>query len=975
MKRTDNQSKFDALRKEFSTFVFEKQTVKKENGALHLAFDFNLDDRYYFRPTLEIPARLFFDWDSIPEGQLEALAFQIGMTELVSYWKIACPKRVVVKPFALTEKQKMFWKKLYYNGLGEFLYLNSITVSEDDLMEIESPQLPMSFQQRTCDGMESMGSVKFEERTLVPIGGGKDSVVTMECLRNEMPVIPMIVNPRGATLNCVKIAGYKDDEFIVVNRTLDPTMLKLNAEGYLNGHTPFSALLAFISILVAFGSRSKYIALSNENSANESTVPGTNINHQYSKSIEFERDFRSYVAENLSDEVQYFSFLRPLSELQIAKLFSQCEAYHPVFRSCNVGSKTDSWCGHCPKCLFTWIILSPFLSREKLTAIFGKDLMADTSLQPILEELNGTAPVKPFECVGTVEEVRACLTATTEVPEPAVPEAPRRVEGPNHLDCFVPRNDAKRQSEIKVPEPVEGPTVEEILNRFNTNHFLPEKFERILKNALSNRQPIDSFRPSTLDRNDMDNRLDKILNRLRGKRILILGFGREGRSTLAFLNKYLPDADVAVADKNEMEAVQYFGPGYLEAMYDYDIVIKTPGISLIDFDTKGVEITSQTDLFLSQFHEQTIGISGTKGKSTTTSLIYHLLKSSGRDAILTGNIGIPCFDVMEDIKPDSIVVYELSAHQLEYVHNSPHVGVLLNVFEEHLDHFGTMERYKAAKLNLLRFMGEDDIAVIHETLLHDAHSVIVNEVKQSKVFSLNDLDGFIDRTALPLKGEHNFLNVKAALLACDAYGVDYHELIPYLYTFRPLEHRLEPVGTFDGVAFVNDSISTIPQAAISACEALGRVDFLLLGGFDRGIDYQPLAEYLKAHPVPYLLFTGKAGERMMSLIDSASTGSATCKTKVPEPVEGPTQLDCFVPRNDAKRQSEIQVPELVEGPTLFYYSSMEEAFAYIASHVKPGDVCLLSPAASSYDQYKNFEERGRKFKALAEQFAITKKDE
>ena len=443
LKRTDNQSKFDALRKDFSVFTFEQQTVKHENGSLSLAFDFNLDDRYHFRPTLSIPARPFFDWDGIPEEQLQALAFQIGMTELVSYWKIACPKKVVVKPYALTESQKAFWKKLYYNGLGEFLYLNSITVSEKELMEIESPPID-SIPPCTIFARNDMGGSRFEEKTLVPIGGGKDSVVTLECLRNEMPVIPLIVNPRGATLNCVKTAGYADDEFIVINRTLDPTMLKLNAEGYLNGHTPFSALLAFISVLVAFGSRSRYVALSNENSANESTVPGTNINHQYSKSIEFESDFRSYVAENLNKEVQYFSFLRPLSELQIAKLFSQCEAYHPVFRSCNVGSKTDSWCGHRPKCLFTWIILSPFLSREKLTAFFGKDLMADESLRPILEELNGTAAVKPFECVGTVEEVRACMEA---------------VEG-------------RREK------------VEEILRRFNAHHFLPPQFELILKNRL-----------------------------------------------------------------------------------------------------------------------------------------------------------------------------------------------------------------------------------------------------------------------------------------------------------------------------------------------------------------------------------------------------------------------------------------------------------------------------------------------------------
>lgn len=412
---------------------------------------------------------------------------------------------------------------------------------------------------------------------------------------------------------------------------------------------------------------------------------------------------------------------------------------------------------------------------------------------------------------------------------------------------------------------------------------------------------------------------DLILNRLRGKRILILGFGREGRSSLAFVQKYLPEAEVAVADKNAMDGVKHAGDNYLQAVYNYDIVIKTPGISLKDFDARGVEITSQTDLFLSQFHGQTIGITGTKGKSTTTSLIHHLLKASGRDAILTGNIGIPCFDIMEQIHEDSIVVYELSAHQLEYVHNSPRVGVLLNVFEEHLDHFGTFERYKHAKFNLLRYMGADDFAVVHESLMMETLALGVNNV----TFSRMDYD--IDEDALPILGPHNYMNAKAALCACAAYGVDVLELMPHLYTFKPLEHRLERVGTFGGVTFVNDSISTIPQATIAACETLGKVDFLLLGGFDRDIDYTPLVDYMLEHPVPHLLFTGKAGERMMAMMDSVLSKKV-------------------------------------------WYSNMEEAFAYIAVHAKQDNVCLLSPAASSYDQYKNFEERGRKFKALAAGF-------
>ena len=423
---------------------------------------------------------------------------------------------------------------------------------------------------------------------------------------------------------------------------------------------------------------------------------------------------------------------------------------------------------------------------------------------------------------------------------------------------------------------------------------------------------------------------DLILNRLRDRRVLILGFGREGKSTLAFLQRHLPELNLGVADRNENAFVDmspetmprlHSGENYLQAIYDYDVVIKTPGISLKAFDTRDVEITSQTDLFLSQFHSQTIGVSGTKGKSTTTTLIYHLLRESGHDAILTGNIGIPCFDIMEQIRTDSIVVYELSAHQLEYVHNSPKVGVLLNVFEEHLDHFGTFERYKEAKLNLLRFMGEDDFAVVHESLMMETLSLGVNNV----VFSGMEFD--IDEGALPVLGSHNLLNVKAALCAIDAYGINPNEVIPHLYTFKPLEHRLEPVGVFGGVTFVNDSISTIPQAAIAACQTLGKVDFLLLGGFDRDIDYAPLAGFLKTHPVSYLLFTGKAGERMSLLMRS-----------------------CGV---EAKMHP---------------YHTMEEAFAYIKQKAQPCDVCLLSPAASSYDQYKNFEERGRKFKQLAQNF-------
>ena len=412
-----NQAKYDSLRATYESLCYQDFHYSLENGDFFAKFDFVLTPSSHcdqsdakwgnpqhsveFHPTFLIPSRSFYHWESIPNQLLDNLVFHIGMIELISYWKIACPKKVFIKPFTLDEEQIKWWKKLYFNGLGEFFYVNGIVTSIDEFMQIESEISPLPAVGRN-DGL-------LMEQTLIPVGGGKDSVVTLELLKNRVPAIPLIINPRGATNECVAAAGFDESQVAVVKRTLDPTMLKMNAEGYLNGHTPFSALLAFYTILLGFATNSKYIALSNESSANEPTVPDTEINHQYSKSVAFENDFRYYVKRYIDADIQYFSFLRPLNELQIAKLFSRAKAYRKVFKSCNAGSKTDSWCGRCPKCLFTWMALSPFIQRNELIEIFGKDLLKDNNLLPILNQLDGLAEVKPFECVGTVGEVRACI--------------------------------------------------------------------------------------------------------------------------------------------------------------------------------------------------------------------------------------------------------------------------------------------------------------------------------------------------------------------------------------------------------------------------------------------------------------------------------------------------------------------------------------------------------------------------------------
>ncbi len=442
-----DQNKYNSLREEYQFFRFQRYDYTLENESLSVKFYFSLDDKYFFTPSFELPTRKFYSFNDLDNNKLDTIVFNIGMIELISYWKLACPKKVLIAPYSLDDNQIRWWKKLYFNGLGEFFYLNGVKENVNDFMDIVcETDVP-------CEKI----NISLNDNTLVPIGGGKDSVVTIELLKNKIPIIPLIINPRGATTECAKTAGFYEDQIAVIKRTLDPTMLRMNNEGFLNGHTPFSALLAFYSLLISFLTKSKYIALSNESSANEPTVPDTEVNHQYSKSVAFENDFRDYVDKYICSDIQYFSFLRPINEVQIASLFAKNKEYYKVFKSCNVGSKTDSWCGKCPKCLFTYIIMAPFIPKDELIDIFGKNLLEDNELQPILMQLEGKADVKPFECVGTIEEVNACL------------------------DVWQKTKDESQKCHVESHGPV---SFNDLLNQYDEMNNLPEQFEAILKDNL-----------------------------------------------------------------------------------------------------------------------------------------------------------------------------------------------------------------------------------------------------------------------------------------------------------------------------------------------------------------------------------------------------------------------------------------------------------------------------------------------------------
>lgn len=387
--------KFLEFRNTYESIVYKSYNVIYNEDSIRLEFCFEIPGLEVFNPYIEINNDIIINKD-INKDLVNLIAFNIGMVELISYYKICCPKKVIIEAGYLDDYQMNWFKKLFYNGLGEFFYVNGINVSIDELFEfiIKGDSI-------------DVGNITFNgEGNLIPIGGGKDSNVTLELLKNYDNKC-FIINPKDVQLECAYAASYDKDSICIVKRILDKKMIDLNSKGYLNGHTPFSSIVSFISYLVAYLSNRRYIVLSNEGSANEPTVLDTNINHQYSKSYEYENDFKEYSFKYFKTNILYFSLLRPIKEIQIAMLFSKYYKYHNIFKSCNVGSKSIpwKWCCNCSKCLFVYIILSPFLSNEEMVNIFGMDLYENKDLLKYLLELIGVAPTKPFECVGTIDEV------------------------------------------------------------------------------------------------------------------------------------------------------------------------------------------------------------------------------------------------------------------------------------------------------------------------------------------------------------------------------------------------------------------------------------------------------------------------------------------------------------------------------------------------------------------------------------------
>ena len=415
--------KHGILKKKYPRFVYESYSYAIDKRNLKIAFAFRIEPDISFSPTLIIKNIK----GNINRKILDNLIFHLGLIEMISYWKATCSSEIQIRCGKLNKEQVKWWQDLIAKGMAEFFYTNKIKPMK--------PKIITKGEKGMCL------TKKIRDRILIPMGGGKDSLVTLEMLKGTA----FYLNPK-------RILNRNS---IIAERKIDKGLLELNKKEFLNGHTPFSAYLAFLSVLIGVIFDYKYLVFSNERSANEGNVFGKNINHQYSKSINFENKFRKYSKKYLAKDIEYFSFLRPLYELQISSIFSRYEKFFSSFLSCNKGK---TWCCQCPKCLFVFTCLYPFIGKRKILEIFGKNLFENKKLLPLMLGLIKRSKVKPFECVGTKEESLLAFYLSSQ--------KERFNKKPFLLRYF----DKNISSKIQVSK---------ILNSWNRKNNLPKKFRKL----------------------------------------------------------------------------------------------------------------------------------------------------------------------------------------------------------------------------------------------------------------------------------------------------------------------------------------------------------------------------------------------------------------------------------------------------------------------------------------------------------------
>ena len=743
----------------------------------------------------------------------------------------------------LTKAQADFWNTIFRKGHGEFAYRNNLDLGE----RIRFPY---------ADDVPTPTPFKFvrKNRVLVGIGGGKDSIVAIELLKEQKYLCTGFIVETYRSHEIVdevcEVAGITS---LKILRILDEKIFQ-PLPGSFAGHIPISAIYAFLGTLAAVLYDYQYVVVGNEHSSNFGNVEhnGEVVNHQWSKSAEFETLFQNYIREYVTSSVTYFSILRPFYEIRIAELFARHSNYFQHFTSCNKAFRIDEakrpkglWCCECPKCAFVFLILAPFIERKELINIFGRDLLNDPKLEPLFQDILGFGTMKPFDCVGTFDEAQAALylIRNTFADSPVV-------------QTFFPRIE-------------DGETLIKMTTHAQQALTVPTRFRFCgMKNTL------------------------------------ILGHGKEGLASEAYLHKTYPNLDIGVAD----EATD---TKYLDEQDRYDIALKTPGIPK---KKVRAQYTTATNIFFSEWKGKTIGVTGSKGKSTTASLIYVILKNAGLKVHLAGNIGVPMLDLLSQHSEEDISVLELSSYQLDDIEFSPHIAVVTNLFPDHMDYHDGVERYYEAKKNIIRFQEGEDVFVYNPRVPE-----LQKWVKDGRSKAMPFVDLPFDAKVISLLGEHNIDNVRAAVTVARLFDVPDKKIEEAVRSFKGLPHRLELVGEFNGILFYDDAISTTPESTIAALRAIPDVGTLFLGGNDRGYDFAELEKEVRSRNVKNIVLFPESGKRM------------------------------FADRT---------------GLNIFETSDMKEAVEFAYKNTPHGSACLLSCASPSYGLWKNFEEKGDQFVAL-----------
>lgn len=784
----------------------------------------------------------------VPQALLRNLLSSLHLVLGLSYYKLYCPKRVI-HPYKLTPEQANFFTMVYRKGLGEFYYLNKLDPSDSPVF--------------ASDTKAKAESIKYprQKRALVGIGGGKDSIVVAQLMKRAGQRFSSFVmeTEKGSPIINETIRALGVDK-LTIKRKLDPKIFQVMPEAY-NGHIPFSAVLAFVGLLSAVLYDYNEVVVGNEYSSNFGNIKykGQEINHQWSKSLEFEKLFQDYCNKFITSDVYYYSLLRPYYEIRIAEMFAKHKKYHYLFSSCNLNFKVNKerqkvlWCGECPKCAFVFALLSAYLSKKEVIGIFGKNLYSDKSLLPLYKDLIGAGEMKPFECVGTFEEIKLAMYLAS----------------------------SKFKSDY-------------IIKSLNTEIVQAKEYEiELLKFQDTKNMPV--------------------VQRLLGlKNALIIGYEHEGKATKRYLNKKYPWLSIGIADQKQ-------GKDYLEKQKNYEFAIRTPGLAK---EKLTIPHTTATNIFLSQISNLTIGVTGTKGKSTTASLIHHIIKTAGKKTRLLGNIGNPMLEtLMKPVDPKEIFVLELSSYQLDDIEYSPDVAVVLNLYSDHMTYHGGVRQYHEAKKNIIKYQGESNYFIYNSKFLE-----LKSWAKQSLAQAIA-YNGSNRRYETSLLGRHNQDNISAAVKVAKILKISDAVIKKAIKSFQPLPHRLEFVGEYRKIKFYDDAISTTPESTIMAIRSLPKIGTIFLGGEDRGYDFGELEDIIIRSGIRNVVLFPDSGRRM------------------------------FKSRNKLNILSTDSMTEAVE-------------FAY--THTKAGAICLLSMASPSYSLWKNFEEKGSQFQSVVKKLSKNK---